>query len=60
MWRASHSRISALGDDTILTIEAQDGFWIFYNPKTGEEITEPLDTQTAIDFIWSIHAKAKR
>ena len=53
MWRASHSRISALGDDTILTIEAQDGFWIFYD-RNGKEITAQMSTEEAIKQIWSI------
>jgi len=43
----------------VLNLESQQGYWIFFNPKTGEEISEPLNTQDAIDFIWSIKSGAR-
>ena len=36
-----------------MSIEAQNGYWIFFNRK-GEEISEPMNTEEAIAQIWSI------
>lgn len=35
----------------MLDIETQDGHWVFVDTNTGEEMTEQMSTQEAIETI---------